>query len=50
MHEADHLHRDVKPDNFMINSKDNKVKLIDLGLVINYKPEGKHRPMGKYCF
>ena len=34
----------------MINSKDNKVKLIDLGLLINFMPEGTHRPMGKYTF
>jgi serine/threonine protein kinase len=50
LHETHHLHRDVKPENFMINSKDNKVKLIDLGLLINFMPDGVHRPMGRYTF
>jgi serine/threonine protein kinase len=49
-HNADHLHRDVKPDNFLISTKDHKVRLIDLGLVINYKPEGVHRARGRYNF
>ncbi len=44
------MHRDVKPDNFMISMKDNKVKIIDFGLVIDYMPEGKHRELGKFSF
>jgi serine/threonine protein kinase len=53
LHETLHLHRDVKPDNFMISTSDNKVRIIDFGLVINYRPEGKdgpHRPLGRYSF
>ena len=44
------MHRDVKPDNFMISTKDNKVRIIDFGLVINYLPDGKHRERGRYSF
>ena len=53
IHKVYHLHRDVKPDNFMISMKDNKVKIIDFGLVIDYMPNGRdgaHRPLGKYSF
>ena len=34
----------------MISSKDNKVRIIDFGLVINYMPDEKHRPIGRYSF
>jgi serine/threonine protein kinase len=34
----------------MISTKDNIVKITDFRLMINYKPEGKHRPLGKYGF
>lgn len=51
LHKTLHLHRDVKPDNFMISLGDNKVRIIDFGLVINYKPDGEnHRPLGRYSF
>jgi serine/threonine protein kinase len=40
----------VKPDNFLISSADNRVKLIDFGLMINYMPDGVHRQQGKYPF
>jgi serine/threonine protein kinase len=45
------LHRDVKPDNFMISKETNKVKVIDLGLVINLKLNNDvHNPMIRYRF
>jgi serine/threonine protein kinase len=53
LHRAHHLHRDVKPDNFMISTTDNKVRIIDFGLVINYRPDGEggdHIKLGMYTF
>ena len=46
-----HLHRDVKPDNFMISTTDNKVRIIDFGLVKNFRPDrlgGDHIKLGWY--
>jgi hypothetical protein len=35
----------------MISLGDNKVRIIDFGLVINYKPDGEnHRPLGRDSF
>jgi serine/threonine protein kinase len=34
----------------MISTKDNKVRIIDFGLVINYIPDGVHRVKGRYSF
>ncbi len=50
LHGTQHLHRNVKPDHFMISKVTNKLKIIDLGLAIAYMPDGVHRPMGKYAF
>ena len=50
LHGTHHLHRDVKPDNFMISTLDNRVRLIDLGLLINFMPDGVHRQRGRYTF
>jgi len=38
------IHRDIKPDNFMINilDKTNKIYLIDFGFCKRYNHEGKH--------
>jgi serine/threonine protein kinase len=38
------IHRDIKPDNFMINISDktNKIYLIDFGFCKRYNHEGKH--------
>ena len=52
-HRNNVVHRDVKPDNFMISMRDNKVRIIDFGLVINYRPDGEdgaHRPLGRFSF
>ena len=40
MHEADFVHRDVKPDNFMIDN--GVVKVIDFGLSSQYRKDGVH--------
>jgi len=40
VHDAGYVHRDVKPDNFMMDA-DNKVYLIDFGLTIPH-----HEPLG----
>jgi eukaryotic-like serine/threonine-protein kinase len=38
MHQVGYLHRDICPRNIMVNH-DGKVKIIDLGLAIPYRPE-----------
>jgi serine/threonine protein kinase len=37
IHDVEHLHLDIKPENFMI--KDNQVKIIDFGIVKENKYE-----------
>lgn len=49
MHEAGFLHQDVKPDNFRI-TEDNRVIIIDFGLVNEFRATGRHKPRGKYGF
>jgi serine/threonine protein kinase len=43
VHENFHLHRDIKPDNFVmgINENENKVFVIDFGLSKKYKSQSK---------
>jgi len=42
MHEANYVHRDVKPDNFMV-AADGVVKVLDFGLSFKYRrDEGVH--------
>lgn len=40
MHYKGYVHRDVKPENLMIEHSDNSIKLIDFGLSI-YLPQGE---------
>ena len=40
----------MKPDNFMISSKDHKVRILDMGIVMEYIRDGKHKPLGRYGF
>ncbi len=47
VHSKNFLHRDIKPDNFLMgtNKKNNKVYLIDFGLAKRYiSKEGEHIP------
>ncbi len=45
------MHKDVKPDNFMISKVTNKVKVIDLGLGINLKLfDNVHNPIVRFKF
>ena len=47
-HQSDIIHRDIKPENiiFLTEDKDpTKLKLIDFGLAIAYKPFERHTPL-----
>ncbi len=49
IHSCNYLHRDVKPDNFMI--KDHRVKLIDFGLATSFaNKQGQHQKRERYGF
>ena len=51
MHKAGYIHQDVKPDNFMISLIDHKVRIGDMGLVMEYmKDDGKHKGLNRYGF
>ncbi len=52
MHQAGCIHQDVKPDNFMISLKGNehKVKILDMGLVMEYMRDGGHKQLARYGF
>ena len=50
MHEAGYIHQDVKPDNFMISLNDHKVRILDMGLVMEFMMDGAHKSLGKYGF
>jgi serine/threonine protein kinase len=48
LHGVGYIHKDVKPDNFRI--QDNRVVIIDFGLIMEYKRDGKHFPRERYGF
>jgi serine/threonine protein kinase len=49
MHHAGFLHRDIKPNNFVMGlpgtSDENKVFILDFGLSKPYQQDGNHFPM-----
>lgn len=48
IHEAGILHRDIKPDNLMVDTKTNEIYVIDFGLAKRYvDEENKHLPMSE---
>lgn len=49
LHEAGFLHQDVKPDNYRV-TKDGLVKIIDFGLLNEYRVTGVHKPLGRFGF
>ncbi|TNV83791.1 hypothetical protein FGO68_gene3284 [Halteria grandinella] len=49
MHEAGFLHQDVKPNNFRI-TEDNRIIMLDFGLINEYQKSGRHKEKGKYGF
>ena len=50
MHKAGYIHQDVKPDNFMIELNDHRVRILDMGLVMEYMKDGKHKALHNYGF
>ncbi|TNV81568.1 hypothetical protein FGO68_gene13872 [Halteria grandinella] len=49
LHENGFLHQDIKPDNFRVTSA-GLVKLIDFGLLNEYKPNNRHKVKGRFGF
>lgn len=45
LHSIGKVHRDLKPDNFLIGRDPRKIYLIDLGMAKGYLVNGKHIPM-----
>ena len=51
IHKAGYIHQDVKPDNFMLSLKnDHRVRILDMGLVMEYMRDGAHKSLGRYGF
>lgn len=50
VHSRHHIHRDIKPDNFMIgrDENENKIYIIDFGLAKKYYSTSKHQHI-KFC-
>jgi serine/threonine protein kinase len=48
LHSVGYIHKDVKPDNFRI--QDNRVVIIDFGLIMEYNRDGWHFPRERYGF
>jgi serine/threonine protein kinase len=48
LHDLGYLHQDVKPDNFRVHN--NVVKILDFGLMMEFKPTGVHKELGRYGF
>lgn len=42
LHNIGFIHRDIKPNNFMLNSNKNRLQLIDFGLSKQYEKNGAH--------
>ena len=50
IHIAGYVHQDIKPDNFLISSKDHKVRVIDLGIMTELMNNGVHKALAKHGF
>ena len=50
VHSRHHIHRDIKPDNFMVGREENenKIYIIDFGLAKKYYSTSKHQHI-KFC-